>query len=81
MKDKSDVLVAFMAGAALGAFFGVLFAPHKGTKTRRIIREQGQNVASQFREIIDEGVEKISSLKDDIVEIVNEAAEGYTKQS
>ena len=27
MKDKSDVLVAFMAGAALGAFFGVLFAP------------------------------------------------------
>lgn len=39
---RNDSLFAFIAGAAIGAAFGVLFAPAKGEETRRRIREAAQ---------------------------------------
>lgn len=36
---KGDSLLAFVAGAAAGLTFGLLFAPEKGEDTRRKIKE------------------------------------------
>ncbi len=36
---RQDSLLAFVAGAALGATLGILFAPDKGEVTRRKIKE------------------------------------------
>ncbi len=81
MKDNSNLIIAFVAGAALGTLAGILFAPHKGTKTRRIINEEGRRVAENFRNQVDEGLEKLSGLKDDIMKAVEDSVDDYTKGS
>ena len=39
MGKTSNLLVGFIAGAAVGAVLGVLYAPAKGSRTRQRIRE------------------------------------------
>ena len=39
MSDSSKTIAAIIAGAAVGAAIGILFAPDKGSKTRTKIKE------------------------------------------
>ncbi len=39
MKNGSDILLAILAGGAIGLGIGMLYAPRKGTETRRKIAE------------------------------------------
>ena len=36
--NKGKILIAVLAGAAVGAGLGILYAPNKGTKTRKKIK-------------------------------------------
>ena len=42
MSKSSNILTALIAGAAAGAVIGLLFAPDKGTETRKKINEEGK---------------------------------------
>ena len=69
---NSDVVVGVLSGLAVGALLGVLFAPDKGTNTRRKIREgvdeAKENLNEKFSEVSDRLIEKAFLTKDDFEE-------------
>jgi gas vesicle protein len=65
-----------LAGAAAGALLCILFAPEKGSTTRKKILSKGEEYADElkekFNEFVDKVAEKFESAKE---EVKNEAAE------
>lgn len=59
MKNTSKILVAAVAGLAVGAILGVLFAPDKGSETRNKIVDRGKKLRDEFGRKIKEGKEKL----------------------
>jgi gas vesicle protein len=66
MRNTSDSLVWFIAGAAIGASIALLYAPQTGRDTRRLIvkksrqgreavAETGRDLADKGRELFDKG--------------------------
>ena len=78
MNKTGKILTAIAAGAASGAILGVLFAPGKGSKTRRKINEQGKNFTDNVKDKIRKGKEKFNDLKEDIEKIVKEKVEEFS---
>ena len=70
------VFAAVLAGAAAGAILGILFAPDKGTETRKKIRDAGSdladNVKNKFNEYSDAIAEKYDSVREKITGIASE---------
>jgi len=61
MKDFSKIAIAASAGLIAGAVLGVLFAPAKGERTREDITKKTKKL---FREINEQGSEKLGELKE-----------------
>jgi len=79
--SSSKVLLGFVAGAAVGALAGILFAPDKGSSTREKISSKAgdwtDSAKETFNGIID-GVKKAySGAKDDAEEFGERAKNKY----
>ena len=46
---SSKILVGFLAGAAVGALAGILFAPDKGSNTRRKIADKSGDIKDSVK--------------------------------
>jgi gas vesicle protein len=68
--NSGKVLLALLAGVAAGALIGILFAPDKGTETRKKISKKGEDYAEHLGEKFDEFIsgfkEKFEDVKEDI---------------
>ncbi len=77
MNTSGKILVAVAAGIAAGAVLGILFAPDKGTETRRKINEKGKKIAEGIKVKFNKGKEKFNDLKEDIEQKVKEKMEEF----
>jgi gas vesicle protein len=68
MKDTGKLLLAVMAGAAIGTAIGILFAPGKGEDTRKEIMDGADELANSFKEKLKETSDMIDELKEKIFE-------------
>ncbi len=56
---KTNSILTFLAGAALGAGLAILFAPRSGEETRRRIRERANKDYNSVKERINTAKQKI----------------------
>lgn len=50
MAGKSNILIAAVAGLAIGVGIGMLIAPEKGSKTRKKIKDKIMDIADKLEE-------------------------------
>ncbi len=70
-----NVLVGIFAGLAAGALIGILFAPEKGSDTRKKVLKKGDDYVDALKEKFNEFVDNISEKYDSAKEDVSEFAE------
>jgi len=69
------ILIGVLAGAAAGATLGILFAPDKGSSTRRRFSKKSLNYSEELEEKFNELIESITEQFETVVEEVNRMAE------
>jgi gas vesicle protein len=77
MNNSGKILAAVAAGIAAGAVLGILFAPDKGTETRKKIADQGKKIADGVKDKFIKGKEKLNEFKEDIAQTVKEKVEEF----
>ena len=74
--SSGKVVLGLLAGIAAGAIAGLLFAPAKGSNTRKKIAKKGKNyekkLEKKFSKNIDKANKKFSKLKSDVSEFVEQ---------
>jgi len=61
MKNTSKILIALGAGLAIGGILGVLFAPDKGSETRKKISDTGKKLADTITRKVKLGKENLEA--------------------
>ncbi len=81
--STTKTLLGFVAGAAVGAALGILFAPDKGTETRRKISEQSNDLADnlkgKFTDLVDGVKDKFSSVKGEAEDVAEKGYSAYNR--
>jgi len=58
--SKVNVVIGALAGVAVGALLGVLFAPEKGTETRKKITKKGKDTSESLKNKFNDFIDNIS---------------------
>lgn len=74
---NSKALLGFVAGAAVGALAGILFAPEKGSKTRKKIADKTGEASDSLKKSLNNFIDGIkhaySGAKDEAEEMGDKA--------
>jgi gas vesicle protein len=83
--NTGNVLIALLAGAAIGAGIGILFAPDKGSKTREKIKDGyddvKDNVLHKFQKASKGIKDKFSHAKYDLEETYEDLVSNMNHKS
>ena len=77
MNTAGKFLTAIAAGVAAGAILGILYAPDKGSETRRKISSQGEKLTSDLKRRIHLGKEKINGIREGMAQGTKENIEDF----
>lgn len=77
MNNTAKILTAVAAGAVAGAVFGILFAPDKGSETRRRINERSRRMADDLKTRFRKGKDQFNDMKEDLEKKFRETAEEF----
>jgi len=77
MKSIVKIAAAIAASAAAGALLGILFAPGKGSETRRRISKQGKDVADDIKKSFSNGKEKINEFREDLAKSIQKKVDEF----
>lgn len=79
---SGKVLLGVLGGVAVGALLGILFAPDKGSRTRKQILDKGEGYADALKQKFDKVVNQASKKYESTVEEAEDlAARGKAKYS
>ena len=70
-----------LTGFALGLIVGVLYAPDKGTYTRRKISDKSNELKNQFADFIDNLAGKFEDTADEMEDYANMKAENIRSEA
>ena len=67
--DSSKAIVALLAGLAVGAVLGVLFAPESGEETRSLIKEKANALTDKAKDKYQSVKDQVLTGKDELVDL------------
>ncbi|MBC7523580.1 MAG: YtxH domain-containing protein [Flavobacterium sp.] len=62
--EKGNVVTGLLAGIAVGAVLGILFAPEKGIETRKKIAKKGKESLGDLKNKYNDALDKLTSKLD-----------------
>lgn len=78
--NTGKVLLGVLAGVAAGALVGILFAPAKGSRTRKRIYKKGEDYAEGLNDTVGEILESITHKFEQVkAEVAEFAQKGKDK--
>jgi len=73
--SSGKVLLGVLAGLAAGALLGILFAPEKGSVTRKKMSKKAEDYADGLKEKFNEFLDNISDKFEEVKEEVSDLTE------
>jgi len=75
--SSGKVLLGVLAGLAAGALLGILFAPEKGSVTRKRMSKKAEDYADglkeKFNEFLDNISEKFEEVKEEVYDLTEQS--------
>ena len=75
--EKKNGIGKFIAGAAIGASLGILFAPKKGSDTRKDLKDKLDNVIAKIKSV---DTDEVKEMFENKVEEIKQELEGLDKE-
>lgn len=79
--SSGKVLLGVLTGLTAGALLGVLFAPKKGSATRKKIADKGSDYADAVKEKFNDLLDGVSKKYEDVKKATKNTVDGNTSKS
>ncbi len=64
MSTNTKIVIALLAGVAVGATLGILFAPESGSETREKLNNALKDLGDSIKDLADSGLEDLNETVD-----------------